>query len=258
MAMSRQEHSAGRDAAVLGVIAAADVAVHLAVANRYGYWIDALYFIACGAHLDWGYVDHPPLIAAIAAAARALFGDSLVGLRLPAALAGGLLVFLTGWLARALGGGRPAQVVAALAALVAPVYLAFAAVLTMNGFEPLFWMGAAYFVIRIAQGAPPRLWLLVGVCLGVGLLNKHSTLFFAAALFAGMLLSPPRRLLASPWPWLGALLALAIALPNLLWEAAHDWPTVELLANARSYQHQPVTPLQFLVGQMQTADPCVS
>ncbi|HSP97966.1 MAG TPA: glycosyltransferase family 39 protein [Candidatus Dormibacteraeota bacterium] len=253
--MPQQRQSAGSDAGVLGAIAALDVAIHLALAGRYGYWIDELYFIACGAHLDWGYVDHPPLIAAVAAAARWLFGDSLVGLRLPAALAGGLLVFLTGWIARALGGGRTAQIVAAVAALVAPVYLAFAAVLTMNGFEPLFWMGAAYLAIRIAQGASPRRWVLVGVCLGLGLLNKHSTLFFGAALFAGLLLSPQRRLLASPWPWVGGLIALAIALPNLLWERAHGWPTAELLANAHRYQHQPVTPLQFVFGQIQIVHP---
>lgn len=127
--------SARGDAAVLGAIALAVFALHLALSGRYGYRIDELYFLACGDHLDWGYVDHPPLIAAVAALARRLFGDSLVGLRFFPALAGAALVFLTGWITRALGGGRTAQVIAALAAAAAPVYAAFSGVLTMNSFE---------------------------------------------------------------------------------------------------------------------------
>src|SRR5262249_24093387 len=121
---STGDADARRDAAVLGLIAAVDLALHLALAGRYGDWIDELYFIACGAHLDWGYVDHPPLIAVVAALSRALFGDSLRGIRVGPALAGAGLVFLTGWIARALGGRRTAQITAALAAAIAPVYAA--------------------------------------------------------------------------------------------------------------------------------------
>lgn len=118
------------DAALLGAIALADLTLHLALSGRYGYWIDELYFIACGEHLDWGYVDQPPLIAAIAAFARFLFGDSLLGIRFFPALAGAVLVVLTGWIARQLGGGRTAQVTAAVAAVAAPVYAGFAGLLT--------------------------------------------------------------------------------------------------------------------------------
>jgi len=252
---STGDADARRDAAVLGLIAAVDLALHLALAGRYGYWIDELYFIACGAHLDWGYVDHPPLIAVVAALSRALFGDSLRGIRVGPALAGAGLVFLTGWIARALGGRRTAQITAALAAAIAPVYAAFAGVLTMNAFEPLFWMGCAYLVIRIAQGASPKLWVAVGALAGVGVLNKHSMLFFAAALVAGLLVSPQRRLLFDRWVVLGGLAALLLVLPHLYWQAAHGWPTIELLANARRYQHQPVTPLQFIWGQIQIVQP---
>jgi 4-amino-4-deoxy-L-arabinose transferase-like glycosyltransferase len=247
--------SSRRDAAVLGLIAAADLALHVALSGRYGYWVDELYFIACGDHLDWGYVDHPPLIAAVAALSRALFGDSLPGFRVWSGLAGAGLVFLTGWIARALGGGRTAQVTAAIAAAVAPIYAGFAAVLTMNAFEPLFWMGCAYVVIRIAQGAPPRLWVVAGALAGVGLLNKHSMVFFAVALIAGLLISAQRRLLFDAWVAVGALIALLIIAPHLRWQMAHGWPTLELLANARRYQHQPVTPLEFIWGQIQIVQP---
>jgi uncharacterized membrane protein len=237
------------------LIAAATLAAHLALSLRYGYWIDELYFIACGAHLDWGYVDHPPLIAVIAAGERALFGDSLFGLRFLPALAGAALVLLAAAIARALGGGRTAQVIAALATLAAPVYLAFAAVLTMNGFEPLFWMGAAYLTIELTRRPRPALWLSLGVLIGVGLLNKHSMAFFTLALIGGLLISPQRRVLFDRWALLAGLVALLIVLPHVLWQRAHGWPTLELLANARRYQHQPVTPLQFFWGQIQIMQP---
>jgi hypothetical protein len=236
-------------------IAGATFAVHLALAGRYGFWIDELYFIACGAHLDWGYVDHPPLIAAVAAGERALFGDSLFGLRFFPALAGAGLVVLAAAIARTLGGGRTAQVIAALATLAAPVYLAFAGVLTMNSFEPLFWMGAVYLTIDLTRRPRPLLWLGLGALIGVGLLNKHSMAFFALALVGGLLISPQRRVLRDRWALLAGLVAFAIALPHVLWQIAHGWPTLELLANARRYQHQPVTPLQFLWGQIQIMQP---
>jgi hypothetical protein len=237
------------------VVAATDLALHLALSGRYGYWIDELYFIACGDHLDWGYVDQPPLIAVVAHVSRLLLGDSLFALRFFPAVAAAALVVLTGSMTRALGGGRNAQVIAAVAVCVVPVYALFGNVLTMNSFEPLLWMGAAYLAIRTAKGQSPRLWLGVGVIVGVGLLNKYSMAFFAGALAAGILVSPQRHLLLNRWFWLAALVAALIALPNLVWEFELGWPTVELLANAKRYQHQPVTPLEFVWGQIQIVHP---
>jgi 4-amino-4-deoxy-L-arabinose transferase-like glycosyltransferase len=263
------------DALMLATIASADFALHVALSGRYGYWIDELYFIACGDHLDWGYVDHPPLIAAVAALSRSLFGDSLFAIRVFPALAGAALVFLAGWIARQLGGGRTAQVIAALATAAAPVFAGFATVLTMNSFEPLFWMGCASLAIALSHASAdagnrgaaalddragrlhsrPGLWVAVGALIGIGLLNKHSMAFFTLALIGGLLLSPQRRVLFDRWALLAGAVAAAIVLPHVLWQIAHGWPTRELLANARRYQHQPVTPLQFLWGQIQIVQP---
>src|SRR5512147_2415508 len=107
------------DAVILVALAAGTLAFHFACNGRYGYWIDELYFIACGEHLAWGYVDQPPLIAFVAAASRWLMGDSLFAIRFFPAIAGACLVFLTGWMARALGGGRFAQALAAVTVIVA-------------------------------------------------------------------------------------------------------------------------------------------
>src|SRR5215470_17284630 len=124
---------------VLLAIAALSLLVHLATATRYGYFGDELYFMACGEHLDWGYVDQPPLVGLVAWLVRHTLGTSVLAVRLPSALAGTALVVLTGLLARELGGGRFAMGLAAAASTFALVYLAMSYLFTMNAFEPLFW-----------------------------------------------------------------------------------------------------------------------
>ena len=217
----------------MGYVAFAKVALHLSVAAVYGFFIDELYFLACGEHLAWGYVDFPPLTAVQAWLTRALFGDSPYSIRLFPALAGAGLVLVTGAMARRLGGGRFAQGLAAVSIFVAPVFLAFSTYLSMNPIEALVWAGGAYVVLRLVQTGDPRLWLAFGLIAGVGLLNKHTTLVFGFAVVAGLLLTPERRLLFNRWLLLGGGIALAIALPNLLWEIGHGFPHTELLANIR-------------------------
>ena len=241
---------------VVGGVAAISVAVQLFCINQYGYFRDELYYLACGEHLDWGYVDQPPLIAVIAWTARHLFGDSLLAIRILPVLAGAALIVLTGLLARRLGGSTGAQAVAAICALVAPVYLANAHLLTMNVFEPLFWMGCVYVAVVIFQGGSEKLWLLFGAIAGLSLQNKHSTLFFGLAFVAGLLLTEHRRVFRRPWIWLGGLIAFLIFLPNLIWEVRHDFATIELLRNiARSSKNAPVTLTSFLGGQLTLMNP---
>src|SRR6185436_6102878 len=109
--------------AIVAYIAAVKLLFHMATSSLYGFFIDELYFLACGQHLAWGYVDMPPLTALQAWLARHLFGDSPYSIRLFPALLGGAAVLLGGALARRMGGGRFAQVLAALAVLLAPIYL---------------------------------------------------------------------------------------------------------------------------------------
>lgn len=239
----------------MAYVALADLALHVALSGRYGYWIDELYFIACGEHLAWGYVDHPPLIAAVARVSRLLLGDSLYAIRLASALSGALLVLIAGRVARELGGGRFAQIVAALSVVVAPVYLGFHGLLTMNAFEPLFWTTSGWLAIRMVRRDDPRVWLAIGVVAGIGFLNKHSMAFFAIALVVGLLLTPERRLLFTKWALGGAALAALVALPHVVWQVHHGWPTLEVLRNAHRYHHQPVTALEFAWGQIQIVHP---
>ena len=158
------------DLRVIALLVGAKLLVHLVTAGRYGYFRDELYFLDCGRHLDWGYVDCAPLIALYAKVAL-LLGGSLPVLRSLAALAGAARVALTMLLARELGGGRFSQALAGLCALSAPIYLGVDSILTMNGFESLFWMGCVFFLIRIVRMGDSRLWLWFGVLAGLGLEN---------------------------------------------------------------------------------------
>lgn len=235
---------------VAAAMVALKLAIHLPLVARYGYFRDELYFLDLGRHLDWGYVDCAPLIGVYAKAAL-LLGGSLEVLRTIAALAGCGIVVLGVMLARELGGGRFAQGLAGLAVVASSFFLAISSILTMNVFEPLFWLGCAWAVARIVRTGDSRLWLAFGVLAGLGLENKHSTLFFGAAVAVGLLLTPLRRELGRRWIWLGLAIALLLFLPNVIWQAAHGFPTIEDLENVRrSGKNVVLAPLAFLHRQV--------
>jgi 4-amino-4-deoxy-L-arabinose transferase-like glycosyltransferase len=240
---------------LLGSLAVLALLIHCVTNSAYGYFRDELYYIACSNHLAAGYVDHPPLSIVLLAASRRLLGDSLPAIRLLPALAAAGLVALTGLLARALGGGRTAQALAALAVLVAPGYLVVHGFFSMNAFEPLFWGLAAYLLIQLLNTGNRTLWVPFGVVVGLGLENKHAMLFFGFGVAAALLLTPHRRLLRDKWLWAGGGLAALIFLPNLVWEATHHWPTVEFMRNAQAYKNAPISPAEFFAGQVMTLHP---
>jgi hypothetical protein len=234
----------------------AKLLIHLLFSSRYGYFRDELYFLACGEHLDWGYADHAPMIGLVAKLSRAVLGDSLFSLRFLPAVAGALKVLLTGLMVREFGGRRFATALACLCVVVAPVYLVSDYLLSMNAFEPLFWMGSAYAIILVIKRDEPRYWLLFGACAGLGLENKHSMLLFGFGVFAGLLLTNARRHLASKWFWMGGVLSLLIFLPNLIWEYRHDWATVELLGNvSKTGKNVALSPLEFMSQQVLIMNP---
>ncbi|HEX4640464.1 MAG TPA: glycosyltransferase family 39 protein [Chthoniobacterales bacterium] len=245
-----------RGALYVALIAVANLLFHLLIANRYGIFRDELYYLACSEHLDAGYVDQPPLIGFITWFARHVFGESLLGLRFLPALAGAVTVWLTGKLARELGGGAFAQGLAALATFAAPVFLLMHHWLTMNAFEPLIWLGCVWCVVRAIDRNEPRYWLWFGGLIGVGMENKYSTAFFAFAVVAGLVLTPQRRFLASKWIWLGALCSLLIFLPNFIWMARHNFPFLELMHNIRSGHRDIVRgPVDFIIDQAKMMNP---
>ncbi|MFB3786017.1 MAG: ArnT family glycosyltransferase [bacterium] len=237
-----------KDDVPLLLLALVKVLLHFGVNLRDGYFIDEFYYIACGERLDWGYVDHPPLVAVIAAATRFLLGDSVFALRVPAVLAGAAMVFFAGRLARELGGGRFAQVLAALAVFAVPVFTGVHGIYSMNAFDQLIWLLGAYLIVLIIHHGRPLHWLLFGLLMGIGLMNKISVLFFGMGLAMGILLTPNRRWLRERWIWTAAVIAFLIFLPHILWQIAYGWPTLEFIHNASTYKNLPLSPLEFLMG----------
>ena len=243
----------------VAVIALAKFLFHMGTAGLYGFFIDEIYFLACGQHLAWGYADLPPLTAAQAWLTRYLFGDSPYSIRLFPSLAGAGLVLLAAVMARELGGGRFAQILTALAILFAPGYLAFCSYLSMNSIEPLIWSGCALVVIRIIKRRDPRLWVWFGLLSGIGLLNKHTMLLFGLAVVVALLFTVDRRLMFNRWFVLAGALALAIFLPNLLWEIQHHFPHVELLANIqRNHRDVTMNPIVFLLWDVLLTNPATT
>lgn len=237
--------------AVAVYFALAKLLIHFLFNGGYGYFRDELYFLACGEHLDWGYVDHAPLVALVAKVSRATLGDSLFAIRFLPAVAGALKVLLTGLLVREFGGRRFAVALACLCVLVAPAYLGIDNFLSMNAFEPVFWTGCLYFVVLALNRQNPRYLVGFGILAGLGLQNKHSMLFFGFAVLVAVLLTPARRLLRDKWFWMAGALAFVIFLPNILWEWRHDWATLELLSNVReSGKNVALSPLEFLAQQV--------
>ncbi len=218
----------------------------------YGYFRDEFYFLMCGRRLAWGYVDQPPLVALQARLAETLFGIAPTSIRLFSFAAHGITVGLTGLLTWQFGGRRAAQFAAMSAIAAAPVFLGTGSYLSMNSFEPALWMGALFAVLRIADGsASPRAWLLFGLLAGLAVENKHSTVFFLIALSVGLLISPQRRLLFTRACLAGVALLLLFALPNLLWQWTHQFPTYQMLANvAHSDKNLKLPPPRFLWDQI--------
>lgn len=240
--------------AILLYLALAKLLLHLLTAGNYGYFRDELYYMAAGERLAPGYVDFPPFVALVAAATRAVLGDSLVALHFLPALAGALVIVLTGLMARELGGGRFAQGLAAIAAFVAPDLLIMGTWLTMDPFDQLWWVLASYILVLILKRDQPRLWLVFGLIAGLGLLTKVTILYFGFAVFVGLLLTPARRHLLGRWPWIGGSVAFVFLLPYLFWQVAHGWPTLEFWTNYGEKVAQ-VSPVGFLGQQVLTMNP---
>jgi 4-amino-4-deoxy-L-arabinose transferase-like glycosyltransferase len=232
------------------VVAAATFALLMALASRYGIYRDELYFLDCARHLALSYVDQPIFTPLMARLSLSLFGLSVIGLRLWSALAAFGTVVTGGLLAREFGGGRTAQLVAALGVATAPVLLGADHVLDTTGFDLLAWSVLALIVARIGRTGNTRLWVPAGVVLGLGLANKHSIGIFAVALVIGILLSGGRALLASRFFALGALIAAAFTVPDLWWQAHHGWATIGMTQALAQENGGAANALTFVISQL--------
>jgi len=245
------------DTAILIWMAVATILLHCLVNNRYGFHRDELNFIDDGRHLAWGYVDCPPFTPLVAHIAESLFGTSLVGIRFFPAVAQGLVLVLTGLMVKRMGGMRWAQVIAAGGASISGVSLSQGSIFMYVSFDLLWWVVVAYGVISLLKTGNPRWWLWIGAAIGLGLLTKLTMGFLVAGLVAGVLFTPARRYLKSPWLWAGVALAVLIFLPDLLWMARHDFISLQKLAAAHARDVRNGYYKWFLLDQLYSAaHPC--
>lgn len=238
------------EVAVLVYLASIKLLIPLITSSDFGFHRDEFLYIALGEHLDWGYLEVPPGIAVLANISRWLFGDSLFGLRFIPALTGALTLLLTGLIVRQLGGGRFAQILAAVAYLFSLVYLRINLLFQPVTFDLFYFVLGTYLFIRILKKDEPKTWLLLGAVVGLGLLNKYTMLLFGFGIAVGMLLTYHRSHFRNKWLWLSALIALVIWLPNLLWQHSHGWPIFEHMRVLSERQLANVEPTTFLLVQV--------
>ena len=236
----------------VAVLATLTLGLHLWVnaTTPYGLHRDELLYLAMGRHLRLWAMDFPPGIALLAEATRALLGDSLTAIRTGPAVAGALLVVGAALFARELGGGRRSQLLAALAVVCSPLFLRAANLFQPVVFDQLAWTGALLALVRLCWVPAARWWLVLGLALGAGLLIKFSIGFIGAGIIAGVVLTPLRRALLTPWPWIALVVAVAIGSPSLVGQWQLGFPVLAQMEDLRATQLDRVTPGDFFLGQL--------
>jgi len=230
MPSEQQSQEASRpEYLLLGFIALCMVILHVATNGRYGFHRDELQILDDARHLDWGFVVYPPMTPFIERISLGLFGTSLVGLRMFSVIAQAIALFVTGLMAYELGGKRLAQIVAALAIAISLLPLFEGTEFQYSSFDYLWCVFIAYFLIRLLKSENPRWWLPIGAMIGLGMMTKYTMGFFVAGIVGGVLLTSARRYLRSPWLWAGVVVSLLIFLPNMSWQARHDFVSLQFL-----------------------------
>jgi len=230
-------------------IALVSLILHLLPQPGYGFHRDELLYLAMGQHLDLFRMQFPPLIALLAELARLFPLDLLHSVRLIPALACAALPVLAAMTARELGGRRRAGFLAALAVLVAPLFLRSGVLFQPVVFEQLWWCLATVALAKLLNGRDRRWWLVLGLALGLSALTKFSVVFLAAGVLVAIVVSPLRQDLRAPWPWRAAALSAVLALPSLTGQITWGWPFLAQAQELRATQLGHVDPLGFFLGQ---------
>lgn len=215
--------------------------------TQYGFFGDELYYFACSKHLDFGYVDHPPLVALLTLISTWIFGETMIGLRFLSGLAGAITVLLSSQIARMLGGGKFAQALTALSVCLAPAFPALSSFFSMNPIDIMLCTLSIVLLIKTIEAPSPAKWVTFGVLLGIGLLNKYTFLVLGFSLLVSFIITKQWNLLRSPWIYISGVIAFLIFLPHILWQIHNDWPTLEFMQNATKYKNLPLSPVAFFI-----------
>ncbi|MGH9511593.1 MAG: glycosyltransferase family 39 protein [Terriglobales bacterium] len=243
------ERQLRRDTSILVLISVAFLALHLATSGRYGFHRDELATLDDARHLEWGFVAYPALTPFFGRLALSLFGISLIGVRTFPIIALSIAVFLSGLMARELGGHRRAQILAALAVAIVPIVALETNVLQYVSFDYLWGVLFTYLVMRLLNSENPRWWVAIGAVIGLGMMTKYTMAFFAVSLVGAVLLTSARRYLLSPWLWAGVAVSLLIFMPNLIWQWKHHFISLEFLRHIHARDVRQGRTKGFVPGQ---------
>jgi hypothetical protein len=224
------------------------------LSGAYGFFRDELYYIACSDHLAWGYVDQPPFSLFLLKLSRLIFGDSLAAIRLIPALTHSLTIVLAAMIVKEMNGKALAVFIACLTIMVSIIHLGMSAIYSMNSIDILIWAFSFYLILRIINTQENRLWIWLGIVLGIGLLNKISILFLGSGIFVGFLLMD-RKWFATRWPYIAGLLAFVIFLPYIIWNLNHDLAHLEFIHNASAGKYSGRTRFDFIKEQLLYLNP---
>jgi hypothetical protein len=241
------------DLGMLISLALFSLLLHTLTNGQYGFHRDELATLDDARYLDWGYVVYPPFVPFLARVSLTVFGPSLIGLRFFAALAQTIAMVVAGLMARELGGKRAAQLLAAIAVGIGsfPNGSLFEYVV----FDYLWWVLAAYFMIRLLRSGKPRWWLAIGAMVGLGAMTKYTMAFLVAGIITGVLLTDARRYLRTRWLWFGVAIAAVICLPNFLWQVHHHFISLDFLKSIHARDVRRGSTDFFLLNQLLFGNP---
>lgn len=230
--------------------------IYLSTFNKaYGYFIDEFYYIACANNPAAGYVDHPPLAPLLLTVIQFLFGSSIFVIRIFPALAEAAGVFYTGILAKEIGGGKFAQILAACSMAVAPIIITFGQFYSMNAFEPLLAVLLMIFAVKMIKENDPRRWIALGIIMGIGMMNKHTFGVFIIAFILSLILAGKWKLIFNKWFIAGSVIAFLIFLPNIIWQMLNNYSSLEFYRNINADKNVHTPPVAFLIGQFMGMSP---
>ncbi|HCY76225.1 MAG TPA: hypothetical protein DHV28_09920 [Ignavibacteriales bacterium] len=241
--------------AILIYLALFKLAVLIIFAGNYGLFRDEYYYVEISKHLDWGYVDVQPLTAIILAVSRAMFGESIFGIRIFSYLAGSAIIIVAGLIAREMHGGKFAQIFTGFTVIFSGVILGTSSFYSMNAFDILLSSLMFYFIIRLVNTENSKLWIIIGLIFGLGLQNKLTFLFLGFGLLIGLILTKNRQYLKSKELWFGILIALIIFLPNIIWQVANNYPTLDFMRNAAAFKNKPMGIIKFTISSLLELNP---